>query len=94
MKTLTPLLAKKVSFSTRKPEVRIEVIFKVQDQRKVMLALFESHPYEEVAYDIYPLSNALRSSWRRNGWLAPSERLDAADFLHFMMKEKMQAKSN
>ncbi|RZJ75869.1 MAG: Nif3-like dinuclear metal center hexameric protein, partial [Flavobacterium sp.] len=35
-------------------EVRIETIFKVQDERKVLLALLENHPYEEVAYDIYP----------------------------------------
>ena len=30
-------------------ETRIEVIFKTQDERKVLTALFQNHPYEEVA---------------------------------------------
>jgi dinuclear metal center YbgI/SA1388 family protein len=38
-------------------EVKIETIFRAQEERKVLLALFETHPYEEVAYDIYPLEN-------------------------------------
>lgn len=38
-------------------EVRIETIFKIQDERKIIVALLESHPYEEVAYDIYSLNN-------------------------------------
>lgn len=39
-------------------EVRIEVVFNAQDERKILLALFEAHPYEEVAYDILQLENA------------------------------------
>jgi len=38
-------------------EGRIEVIFPIYTQRKVIKALKEAHPYEEVAYDIIPLSN-------------------------------------
>jgi dinuclear metal center YbgI/SA1388 family protein len=38
-------------------EMRIETIFRAQDERKVLLALLESHPYEEVAYDVYLLDN-------------------------------------
>jgi dinuclear metal center YbgI/SA1388 family protein len=72
------------------PEARIETIFKVQDERKVMLALFESHPYEEVAYDIYPLTNALdQVGAGMVGWL--SREMDGAEFLQHV-KEKMQAK--
>lgn len=41
----------------QEPEVRIETIFQAQDQGKILAALFASHPYEEVAYDIYPLEN-------------------------------------
>jgi dinuclear metal center YbgI/SA1388 family protein len=71
-------------------EVRIETIFKVQDERKVMLALFESHPYEEVAYDIYSLANKLQEVGAGMvGWL-PQE-MDGAEFLHYL-KEKMRAK--
>lgn len=38
-------------------EVRIETIFPGYLEKKLLAALFESHPYEEVAYDIYPLDN-------------------------------------
>ena len=40
------------------PEVRIETIFPAFIERQVLAAMFESHPYEEVAFDIYPLDNA------------------------------------
>lgn len=38
-------------------EVRIETIYPVHLEKKVLKAMFDSHPYEEVAYDIYPLEN-------------------------------------
>ena len=38
-------------------EVRFETIFPLHLQRKIISALIEAHPYEEVAYDIYPLDN-------------------------------------
>jgi dinuclear metal center YbgI/SA1388 family protein len=38
-------------------EVRIETIFPNYLQGAVISALFQAHPYEEVAYDIYPLKN-------------------------------------
>jgi len=38
-------------------ETRIETIFPKHIQNKVIQALIKSHPYEEVAYDIYPLDN-------------------------------------
>ncbi|MEI6764586.1 MAG: Nif3-like dinuclear metal center hexameric protein [Bacteroidota bacterium] len=38
-------------------EVRIETIFPSSMQSSVLKALFAAHPYEEVAYDIYPLDN-------------------------------------
>ncbi len=40
------------------PETRLEVIFPAYLQGRVIQALQESHPYEEVAYDIYSLENA------------------------------------
>lgn len=39
-------------------EVRIEVIFPYHIQSKIIKALLNSHPYEEVAYDSYPLDNS------------------------------------
>lgn len=38
-------------------EERIEVIFPIHLQAKILSALFKSHPYETVAYDIYSLEN-------------------------------------
>jgi dinuclear metal center YbgI/SA1388 family protein len=40
-------------------ETRIEVIFPRFREGKVIHALLTAHPYEEVAYDIYPLSNKM-----------------------------------
>lgn len=73
----------------REPEVRIETIFKIQDQRRVLLALFEHHPYEEVAYDIYPLENTLDNVGAGMiGWL--EEALDGPEFLR-LLKNNMDA---
>ena len=44
-------------------EVRIETIVPVYLKNKVIRALLESHPYEEPAYDFYPLAN----SWNQVG---------------------------
>ena len=38
-------------------EIRFETIFPAWLQGKVINALINAHPYEEVAYDIYPLEN-------------------------------------
>lgn len=39
-------------------ELRFETIFPAHLQNKIIAALLQSHPYEEVAFDIYPLENA------------------------------------
>ncbi|MFN6039647.1 MAG: Nif3-like dinuclear metal center hexameric protein [Bacteroidota bacterium] len=38
-------------------EIRIELIFNAFHQSKIINALIENHPYEEVAYDIYKIEN-------------------------------------
>jgi dinuclear metal center YbgI/SA1388 family protein len=38
-------------------EIRIEIILPEYMQAKVVSALLSAHPYEEVAYDLYPLKN-------------------------------------
>jgi dinuclear metal center YbgI/SA1388 family protein len=38
-------------------EIRIETVFPAYKQKEILEALFKNHPYEEVAYDIYPLNN-------------------------------------
>ena len=39
------------------PEIRIETIVPVQKKSTVLRALLSVHPYEEPAYDFYPLAN-------------------------------------
>lgn len=39
-------------------EVRLETVFPVPLQKAVLKAMLSAHPYEEVAYDIYPLENS------------------------------------
>ena len=45
-------------------EERIETIMPSHLRNQVLRALFAAHPYEEVAYDIYPLQNA----WAQTGF--------------------------
>ena len=47
----------------QEPEIRIETILPSFKQKGVEKALIESHPYEEPAYDFYPLQN----SWMQTG---------------------------
>lgn len=51
-----PFVGKKGSIHTEK-EIRFETIFPTYLQGKVISALLNAHPYEEVAYDIYALEN-------------------------------------
>lgn len=41
----------------QEPETRIETVFPSWKQKSVLAALLAFHPYEEVAYDIYPIEN-------------------------------------
>jgi dinuclear metal center YbgI/SA1388 family protein len=43
-------------------EIRFETVFPGWLQSKVVKALIEAHPYEEVAYDIYPLENVFEKA--------------------------------
>lgn len=42
----------------REQEIRIEAVFQAMHQNKILEAMLGSHPYEEVAYDLYSLDNA------------------------------------
>ena len=41
----------------KEPEIRMETIFPKFLENTIISALLKAHPYEEVAYDIYPLIN-------------------------------------
>lgn len=51
-----PFVGEKGKIHSEK-EIRFETIFPVHLQSRIIDALLKSHPYEEVAYDIYPLDN-------------------------------------
>ena len=51
-----PFVGEKGKMHTE-PELRVETIFPADREKKILAALLDSHPYEEVAYDIYPLEN-------------------------------------
>ncbi|MBB1140879.1 Nif3-like dinuclear metal center hexameric protein [Myroides sp. WP-1] len=42
-------------------EHKVEVIYEKHLQGKILAALFQAHPYEEVAYEIYNLENTLQN---------------------------------
>jgi dinuclear metal center YbgI/SA1388 family protein len=69
-------------------EKRVEVLIPNYWQEKIVSALLQAHPYEEVAYDIIPLSNVNQSIGSGLiGHLA--KPMQAADFLGFL-KESLQ----
>lgn len=51
-----PYVGKKGEIHAEK-EIRFETIFPGYLQGRIIEALLKSHPYEEVAYDIYPIEN-------------------------------------
>ena len=61
-------------------EIRFETIFPGYLQHRVIGALQEAHPYEEVAYDIYPLENKYEKAGMGMIGTLPEE-MDEKDFL-------------
>ncbi len=62
------------------PEFRIETIFPAYLENVVIKALKHAHPYEEVAYDIYPLNNLHQKTGA--GMIGNLQNeMDAKDFL-------------
>jgi len=68
------------------PELRIETIYPVIREKQILRALVAAHPYEEVAYDLYPLENEFdRAGMGVVGSLA--EPLSEAAFLDLLKKQ-------
>ena len=81
-----PVIGEKLIRHTES-EVRTEVIFEAHKEYQVLKALFESHPYEEVAYDIYALTNSHQQTG--SGMIALLEdEMDEIAFLN-MVKTKL-----
>ncbi len=74
----------------KEAEVRIETVYPVENERKLVLALLTAHPYEEVAYDLYPLTNAFTDVG--SGMVGDlQQEIEELDFLHFV-KDQLGAK--
>ena len=70
-------------------EIKIEVTFEKHLESKILKALFQSHTYEEVAYEIYELKNQHQNIGL--GMIGELDTpMDEEEFLLFV-KEKMQA---
>lgn len=66
-------------------ETRVETIFPKHLKHKIIRALIKSHPYEEVAFDIYPLENSFdKAGFGVVGEL--SKEIDELDFLEKLKK--------
>jgi dinuclear metal center YbgI/SA1388 family protein len=71
-------------------EVRIETVYPATIESKLLMALFLAHPYEEVAYDLYDLTN--QHNLVGSGMIGElEEELSEEEFL-FVLKQNMQAK--
>jgi hypothetical protein len=57
----TPFVGKKGKLHYEQ-EIRIETILPTIIQNQVIKAMIKAHPYEEVAYDLYPLANEFNSA--------------------------------
>lgn len=78
----------KIGLQHQEPEIRIETIFESINQSRIIKALHQVHPYEEVAYDIYPLANHYQNVG--SGMVGDFEtEMNEVDFLRFL-KTKMQ----
>jgi dinuclear metal center YbgI/SA1388 family protein len=70
-------------------EVRIETIYPVNLESKVLMALVLAHPYEEVAYDLYSLTNQHQQVGA--GMIGELETAVEEEAFLYDMKEKMHA---
>ncbi|MEA2043193.1 MAG: Nif3-like dinuclear metal center hexameric protein [Bacteroidota bacterium] len=68
----------------REQELRIESVFPDFKAKEVIKALLNSHPYEEAAYDIYPIDNR----YEKAGAGIVGELKEPVDTLHFLKKIK------
>lgn len=71
-------------------ETRIEVIFPSHLQQNIIKNLIKAHPYEEVAYDVYPLANTRNDTGSGLTGYLPKP-LSEDEFL-LLLKEKFKLK--
>ncbi len=74
----------------RVEETKIEVLFPADRERKILLALFAAHPYEEIAYDIIRMDNSLHQVGAGAIGNLP-EAIDPQSFLGYL-KDRLKLK--
>ncbi len=84
-----PVIGKKNEL-TIQPETAINVIFEKSKEKQILKTLFDTHPYEEVAYEIIPLNNKNQQLGMGMIGELPIE-LNESQFLEFV-KERFHAK--
>lgn len=73
----------KIAERSEEEEVRLEVLVSTHRMGSVQKALRLAHPYEEIAYDIYPLLNVNQDEG--SGMIGElEEEMDALEFLTFL----------
>ncbi|MCG6185895.1 Nif3-like dinuclear metal center hexameric protein [Maribellus maritimus] len=79
--TTNPFVGEKGQIHYEK-EIRFETIFPAYLQHKIISALLNSHPYEEVAYDIYPLENNFENAGMGMVGTLPEEKTEKEFLQH------------
>ncbi len=79
-----PTIGKKGALHTE-PETKISIVFENKNQKKILKALQENHPYEEVAYEIVTTDNVHQNIGM--GMIGELENeMNEKDFLSFLKK--------
>ncbi len=66
-------------------EIRIETIVEKKDLGRIIKKVLDNHPYEEVAYDIYPLENKGKSFGY--GRIGEVDRIKLIDYLDLIKRQ-------
>ncbi|HON19109.1 MAG TPA: Nif3-like dinuclear metal center hexameric protein [Salinivirgaceae bacterium] len=67
-------------------EVRIETIVERRNLRKAIESMIKAHPYEEVAYDVYPLENDMQTVGLGRIGILP-KLMDEHELLNYVQKQ-------
>ncbi len=70
-------------------EAQINVVFSFEKEKQILKALIETHPYEEVAYEIFTMENSNKNIGMGMMGTLPTE-MDETEFLH-RVKNRMNA---
>jgi dinuclear metal center YbgI/SA1388 family protein len=73
----------------REEEIRVETIYPALLESKIIMALILAHPYEEVAYDLYPITNQTQQVG--SGMIGELELPTEEETFLAHVKEKMHA---